>query len=417
MTDSKRPLRIALLTYRGHPHVGGQGVYVHYLSRALVELGHDVEVFSGQPYPELDSAVSFTKVPSLDLYRPEDPFRRPSRGELRGPTDLLEYAAMCAASFPEPLTFSLRVARLLADRADEFDLVHDNQCLGYGLFRLSRAGLPVVATVHHPISIDRRLELALAPNRKKRLALRRWYGFTRMQGRVARALPRLLTVSESARDDVIRELAVVPDRVALVHNGVDTDLFRPLSGVARRPGCVITLASSDAPMKGLVVGIEALAKLRTEIDAELVVVGKGGNGPAARDAVRRFGLEGAVRFEGRVDSLRLVELFAEAEVALVPSLYEGFSLPAIEAMACGLPLVATNVGALPEIAGTNGDTALLVPPGDAGALAAGLGRVLEDRSARERMGAAARTRAVRHFTWRETARATVEEYRKVLERC
>lgn len=392
-------------------------MYVRYLSRALAELGHHVEVFSGQPYPELDDGVRFSAVPSLDLYRPEDPFRRPALGEFRGAVDGLEYLAMCAAGFPEPLTFSLRVARLLRARAEEFDVVHDNQCLGYGLLDVLRRGTPVLATVHHPISIDRRHDLAAAADLKRRLAVRRWYGFTRMQARVARKVSRVVTVSESAKTDVIRELGVPPHRVAVVHNGVDPDLFRPLPGVARRPGQVITLASSDAPMKGLAVGIETLAKVRTERHAELVVVGKGGNGPAARTAVRRWGLEDAVAFEGTVDTLRLVELFAESEVALVPSLYEGFSLPAIEAMACGVPLVATTGGALPEVAGRNGEAAVLVPPGDPGALAGAIGRLLDDPSMRARVGAAGRERAVEHFTWRETARVTAEHYRDLLPPC
>lgn len=417
MTGAPESLRIALLSYRGHPHVGGQGVYVHYLSRALVELGHEVEVFSGQPYPEIDDNVRFTAVPSLDLYRADDPFRRPALDEFRGAVDALEYLSMSAAGFPEPLTFSLRVARLLHARTTEFDIVHDNQCLGYGLLGLVRRGTPIIATVHHPISIDRRHDLAAAAGQKKRWMLRRWYGFTHMQARVARRIPRIVTVSETARTDVIREFDVAPERVAVVHNGVDPNLFRPLPEVARRPGRVITLASSDAPMKGLTVGIEALAKVRTERDADLVVVGKGGNGPAARAAVRRFGLEDAVFFEGAVDSLRLVELFAESEVALVPSLYEGFSLPAIEAMACGVPLVATSVGALPEIAGPNGDAAVLVPPGDAGALAAAITGLLDDPSMRARVGDAGRDRAVRQFTWTEAARSTVDSYRDSMLSC
>jgi glycosyltransferase involved in cell wall biosynthesis len=416
VTGSRESLRIALLTYRGHPHVGGQGVYVHYLSRALADLGHHVEVFSGQPYPELHESVSFTPVPSLDLYRPEDPFRTPSPGEFRGAIDALEYLSMCAAGFPEPLTFSLRVARLLEQRIAEFDLVHDNQSLGYGLLKLLHS-VPVVATVHHPISIDRRHDLAAATGLKRKVALRRWYGFTRMQARVARRLTRVVTVSEGARTDIMQEFGVAGTNVSVVHNGVDPDLFRPLSGVGRRPGRVITLASSEAPMKGLTVAMEALAKVLTERDAELVVVGKGGNGPAARAAVARWGLEDAVVFEGAVDSLRLVELFAQSEVALVPSLYEGFSLPAIEAMACGVPLVATTVGALPEIAGPDGAAALLVRPGDPGAMAAAIGRLLDDPPMRARLGGAGRERAVEHFSWRQTARATVDRYRESLPSC
>ncbi|HEV2757504.1 MAG TPA: glycosyltransferase family 4 protein [Actinomycetota bacterium] len=413
---SPRRLRVALLTYRGHPHVGGQGVYVHYLSRALAELGHSVEVFSGQPYPELAPGVALTKVPSLDLYRPDDPFRRPRRDELRDPVDVLEYAQMCCGAFPEPLTFSLRVARVLGERRGEFDVVHDNQCLGYGLLRVARH-TPVVATVHHPITVDRDLALAAAPDARERARMRRWYAFTRMQGRVARRLPRLLTVSAASRSDVSAAFGVPEHAIGIVHNGVDPELFRPLDDVRRVPGRVIAMVSADLPMKGVVHLVEALAKVRTERHADLVLTGKGADSPGIRAAARRYGVEGSIRFAGRVEKLELVGLYAQAQVAVVPSLYEGFSFPAVEAMLCGVPLVATTGGALPEVAGVSGDTALLVPPGDAGALASAIGTLLDDGAARERLARAARARVLERFTWRSAAEATAEEYRRVLGRC
>ncbi len=396
--------------------MGGQGVYVHYLSRALAELGHSVEVFSGQPYPELAEGVGLTRVPSLDLYRPDDPFRRPRRAELRGPADVLEYGLMCCGSFPEPLTFSLRVALALAARRGDFDVVHDNQCLGYGLLSVAR-DVPLVATVHHPITVDRDLAVAAAPDALERSRLRRWYGFTRMQGRVARRLPRLLAVSAASRADVARAFGCPEHAIGVVHNGVDPGLFRPLDEVRRVPGRVIAMVSADLPMKGVVHLVEALAKVRTERPADLVLAGKGADSPAIRAAARRYGVEDAIRFAGRVDKLELVGLYAESQVAVVPSLYEGFSFPAVEAMSCGVPLVATTGGALPEVAGTGGETALLVAPGDAGALASAIGRLLDDERLRARLARAGRARVLERFTWRSAAEATVDEYRRVPARC
>src|SRR3954465_966177 len=135
-----RSLRIALLSYRSKPHSGGQGVYVRALSRELTGLGHRVEVLSGQPYPELDDGVALTKLSSLDLYREPDPFRTPRPSEFRDWIDVAEWGAMCTAGFPEPMTFTLRAARHLLPRAGEFDLVHDNQSLGWGLLRLTPPG-------------------------------------------------------------------------------------------------------------------------------------------------------------------------------------------------------------------------------------------------------------------------------------
>jgi MMP alpha-(1->4)-mannosyltransferase len=407
------PLRVALLVYRGNPHCGGQGVYVRYLSRALVELGHHVEVFSGQPYPELDPGVAFTPVPGLDLYRPEDPFRVPHLSEFRGPIDVLEFLHMCTAGFPEPLAFSLRIRRVLRSRRNDFDVVHDNQCLGYGLLGLMRDGIPLVATLHHPITVDRQMELAYCSDFRRRLALRRWYGFVSMQKRVARRLPGIVTVSQSSRRDIHEHMGVPLERMAVVPVAVDHDHFRPLPDRRRVSGRIMTTTSSDVPMKGLLVLLEALAKIRAERpDVHLLVVGLARNGTA--EAIRRLGLDDAVRFVSRVDHGRLVELYAECQLAVVPSLYEGFSLPAIEAMACEVPVVATTGGALPEVVGSHGDTALLAPPGDAGALAAAIEQALGDTGLRERIGVAGRARVLERYTWRETARATVAEYRRAI---
>ena len=409
-----RPLRIALLVYRGNPHSGGQGVYVRHLSKELVAAGHHVEVFSGPPYPELVPEVPLVKVPSLDLYRPDNPFRVPHPREFHSFADLTEFALMCTAGFPEPLTFGMRVRRLLRDRRGDFDVVHDNQCLSNGILGLLDDGFPLVATVHHPITVDRDLELAHATSLVRKLTLRRWFGFLRMQIRVVRRLPRIITVSESSKRDIADQLGVHLDRMTVVPVGVDQTHFRPLPHIGRVPGRIMTTASADVPMKGLVPLLEAVAKVRTERPVELVVVGRPRDGSVIPAAIERLGLEGVVTFVGGVDHDRIVELYAEAEVSVVPSLYEGFSLPAIEAMACGVPLVSTTGGALPEVVGRDGDTALLVPPGDPGALAAAISRLLDDPDLRTRIGAAGRARVFERYTWAATAAGTVEQYRAEL---
>lgn len=409
-------LRIALLCYRGNPYSGGQGVYTRNLSRELAALGHRVEVFAGQPYPELDEDVRFTPVPSLDLYREPDPFRTPGLREYRDLIDLLEVSTMWTAGFPEPTTFSLRAARLLAARRREFDLVHDNQCLGYGLLRLPRLGLPTIATIHHPIQVDRALDLAGASG-LRRVTLRRWYGFTKMQGRVARRLPEVITVSSSSAAQITEHYGVRPERISTIPIGTDVQRFSPDPSVPRVPGRIVTTASADSPLKGLGVLVEAFAKVRAEFDhAELTVIGRPKPGGTVERAIERYGLGGRVRFVAGLSEEELVHTLCSAEIACVPSLYEGFSLPAVEAMAVGLPLVSTTGGAIPEVAGTHGQTTLAVAPGDAEALAGALTRLLRDPALRDRLGTAARERAVTRFTWRAAAAATAERYRTVLDR-
>ncbi len=322
---------------------------------------------------------------------------------------------MWTGGFPEPLTFSLRARRHLRARRGEFDVVHDNQTLGYGL--LGDVGAPLVTTIHHPITVDRQLELDAAEGWQRRYSVRRWYAFTRMQKRVARRLPSVLTVSGTSRSEIVEHLGVREDRIHVVHIGADTDLFAPDPSVPRIPGRIVTTSSADVPLKGLVFLVEALAKVRTEHpDAHLVVVGKKPTeGPVAQ-CVERYGLEGAVEFVKGISDAELVDLVRSAEVACVPSLYEGFSLPAAEAMATGTPLVATTGGAIPEVAGRDGETCLAVPTGDAGALAAGLSRLLGDAELRARLGRAGRERVLANFTWAKAAEGTVFRYREAIAR-
>ncbi|HUC36703.1 MAG TPA: glycosyltransferase family 4 protein [Acidimicrobiales bacterium] len=408
-------LRVAFLVYRGNPRCGGQGVYTRHLTRELAAMGHSVEVLAGQPWPELDDPVGFTPVPSLDLYREPDPFRLPHPREFHSAIDLREMAVMCSAGFGEPLTFSLRARKILAERLGAFDVVHDNQCLGSGLLGMLADGWPLLTTLHHPITVDRELALSHAENVWRRTTQRRWFGFLRMQVRVARSLPRIVTVSESSKADIALHMGVESSRMTVVPVGVDHTVFRPRPELRRVPGRVMVTSSSDVPMKGLVPLLEAVAKLLTERDLELVVIGRPREGGPVARTIERLGLARAVRCVSGVSDEELARLYAEAQVAVVPSLYEGFSLPAIEAMACGRPLVATTGGALPEVVGADGSTALLVEPGDPEALAAGIRRVLDDDQLAARLGEAGRRRVLGRFTWQATAAGTAEQYRVLLE--
>lgn len=405
-------MRIALSSYRSKPHSGGQGVYVRNLSRELVRLGHQVEVFSGPPYPELDPGVAFTALPSLDLYREPDPFRRPRLSEFRDSLDVLEYATMCTSGFGEPRTFSWRLSRHLREHLDEFDILHDNQTLGPGVLDLARRGLPVLTTVHHPISADRRLELAHARG-LGRITKRRWYGFVQMQRRVARDSAHLLTVSEQSASDIVEDFGVARSRIDVVPVGVDIDTFTPRAASARVPGRIVTVASADVPLKGLAVLIRALTELPADAWSEVIVVGRAGErtGKALADA----GLLDRVRFASGLTTTELAALVASAELSVVPSLYEGFSLPAVEAMASGTPLVASRVGALPALVGPDDDAAgLLVPPGDASALAEAVQTLLADPRTAAAMGARGRRRAEEDYSWAAVAARTAQIHRRIV---
>jgi glycosyltransferase involved in cell wall biosynthesis len=410
------PLRIAYLTYRGKPHVGGQGVYTRHLTRALVELGHHVEVLSGQPYPIVDERVPLHELPSLDIYNDYFPMRMPAIWELKSWMDWAEVTSFSSGTFPEPLAFSLRAWDHLRRRVGEFDLVHDNQCLGYGLLGIERAGLPVLGTIHHPITVDRRIEMEHAETRRQRWSKARWYAFTKMQSRVAQRLQRIVTVSQNSFDDICRTHGVSPDRLFVVPVGVDPQLFAPMPNVRRRPYQIISTASADVAMKGQRYLLEALAKLRTEFpELQLVLIGRLKEGSVAKRTIEQLGLWDAVEFVSGVPDERIVELYAESACAVVPSLYEGFSLPAIEAMSTSCPLVATTGGALPEVTGPDGETCFAVEPANSDALASGIRRALEEPELAARIGAAGRERVTRKWTWHHTAVRTAEHYRARLE--
>jgi glycosyltransferase involved in cell wall biosynthesis len=406
-------VRIALLSYRSKPHCGGQGVYVRHLSRELVALGHDVEVFSGQPYPELDPGVRLTKLPSLDLYREPDPFRTPRPSEIRDGIDVLEVSTMYTAGFPEPLTFSLRAARVLRRRLADFDVVHDNQTLGYGLLDVARTGIPLVATIHHPITFDRRVDLKSARG-WRRLSVRRWYGFLAMQGRVARRMRHVLTVSRSSARDIVSDFGVAPERIEVIPLGVEPEVFQHYQD-PRVPGRIVAMASADTPMKGIATLLEAFAKVRTERDVELLLITRPKPGGRTEQLIDQLAIKDSVRFVSGLSDTELAEVVGSAEIACVPSLYEGFSLPTVEAMACGTPLVVSRAGAIPEVVGEDGVCADLVTPGDVGELAAALESLLDDPERRHRMGAAGRQRALERYSWRAVAEATAAAYQRAID--
>jgi len=405
------PLRICLLSYRGNPTSGGQGVYIKRISRALCDLGHCVDVLSGPPYPHLDDDINLRKLPSLDLYNPEDLFRTPRLAELKSPINTLEWLSVCSGGFPEPLTFSLRAFNYLRRNGSRYDVVHDNQTLAYGLLGI-KCMVPTVATIHHPITVDRDLEIQAQPTLLKKLWKRRWYSFLSMQGRVTRRMSHLITVSEVSKNDISMAFTVSPQRFHVVPNGINTDIFHPLPQVRRADNQLIVTNSADTPLKGLRFLMMAMAELRRTRAVNLTVIGKPKSGGVIERLVGELGLTDAVSFTGRIDEREFARYYADSTVAVVPSLYEGFGLPAGEAMACGVPVVSTTGGALPEVVG---DARVLVPPGDAQALAKAITDLLGSPEMRQDLGRAGYERVIKNFTWLRCAELTAEVYGKAID--
>jgi glycosyltransferase involved in cell wall biosynthesis len=406
-----RPLNICLYTYRGKPTSGGQGVYIKRLSRALKDIGHYVEVVSGPPYPIIDSDIPLHKLPSLDLYNPDDLFRLPSLSELTSPINLMEWLGVSSGGFPEPFTNSIRYFNFMKENAHRFDVVHDNQCLGYGILGIKALNIPTIATIHHPITVDRDVEVASVKALWRKLKVRRWYSFLGMQGRVSRRLSHIITVSEASKVDIGKAFSIPSHRFRVVANGINTDIFHPVQGAKRLDNEIMVTNSADTPLKGLRFLIEAVANIRRTRPVHLTVIGKPKEDGVIEKLVKSLGAQDYITFTGRIEDSEFADYYSRTTIAVVPSIYEGFGLPAGEAMACRVPVISTTGGALPEVVG---DAGVLVPPGNAKALEDAIIDLLDHHEKRERLAEAGFRRVKENFTWINTARQVAEVYREAI---
>jgi glycosyltransferase involved in cell wall biosynthesis len=410
LSTSKADLRVCILTYRGNPTSGGQGVYVRRISRALKDLGHSVDVVSGPPYPLLDDDITLHKLPSLDLYNPDDLFRTPKIRELKSPVNLLEWLLLSSGGFPEPFTFSLRAYSFLKKYKNNYDVVHDNQCLAFGMLGIKRL-LPFVTTIHHPITRDRDIEVSSQPNILRKIQKWRWYSFLGMQKMVARRLDHLMTVSEASKNDISLDFKIDKSKFSVVPNGINTDIFYPIPGNIRPENRLIVTNSADTPLKGLKYLLMAVDRLRKTRDIHLTVIGKPKPNGIIEKLIKELNMNGTVKFTGRIDEKDFAGYYAGSTIAVVPSIYEGFGLPAGEAMACAVPVISTTGGALPEVVG---DAGVLVPPADDYALEKAIADLLDKPDMRYKLGKAGYERVIRNFTWKNTAMEITDLYRKAI---
>ncbi len=411
-------LKIGLISYRSNPHCGGQGVYIRHLSHALADLGHEVEVIAGPPDPLLNNQknnqannnVTLTMLKTLDLYNPEDLFRTPTLNELVDPINLIEWLDVSTMGYPEPMTFGMRVKKHLKETKKEYDIIHDNQGLSYGILSLAKK-MPVTATIHHPMMVDRRLAIQSTKSFLKKVKALRWYSFISMQKKVAKKLSCIITVSESSKKDIAKEFNIPESKFKTIPIGIDTNNFYPMETIKKQPGRIIVTNSADTPLKGLyhlLFAIKGVLKIRP---VKLVVIGSPKKNGGIENLIKKLGIGQHIKFTGRIDHEQFVREYAKASLAVVPSLYEGFGLPVGEAMACRVPVICTTGGALPEVAG---DAAKLVPPANAKALEKAILELLDDPSLCEALAQKGYQRVLKEFTWEKTAIRTVEAYREII---
>ena len=407
-------MKIGLLSYRSNPFSGGQGIYVKHLSLALTKLGHQVDVISGPPYPDLHEDINLIKIPSLNLFELEDNLRlrsfRPSF--LFNLADFREWLGVLSGSFPEPYAFGKRVNIYLDKTSTDYDLIHDNQSLCYELINIQKE-IPLVTTIHHPITRDRRLALEAAATWKERLSINRWHSFLRMQKKVAPQLNRIVCPSNQSKADVIEELKVNAENVDVVLNGIDLDSFNRDERVEKKPYRIITTASADVPLKGLKFLIEAMTEIIEEIpEAHLMVLGRAKKEGDIAKQISRLNLEEKISFRSGLSQSEVVSLYASSHICVIPSLYEGFGFGAGEAMACGLPLISTQSGGLKEVIGQD---AVIIEARSSKAIVKAVKDLFSNKEKQLALSRAGRKRMENEFNWMKAAEAYEEIYSKTIK--
>ena len=399
---------IGLLSYRSHPFSGGQGIYIRHLSAALKDLGHEVHVLSGPPYPEISDDVNLIKIPSLDLFSVESRIKAFKLKFLFSPIDLLEWLGIMSGGFPEPYVFGKRLEVFLEETNIKFDVLLDNQSLCYSLLNIQKS-IPLVTTIHHPITKDHKIALDSARNWKERLSTNRWHGFLKMQKKVAPKLNKIICPSLQSKLDVVDEFSVDPHSIEVILNGIDIKTFKSRETIKIIKNRIVTTASADIPLKGLKYLIRSLPRVLEEFpDTHLQVIGKTPEAGAIRKLINKLDLVDKISFHSELSELEVVAIYSSAEIAVIPSLYEGFGFGAGEAMACGVPLISTRSGGLKEVIG---DAAIIVESGSSEDIESAVIDLFSDQTKQELYSRLGRERMENKFDWLGSA----NQYLKVFE--
>ena len=407
-----KKLKIAFLSYRSKPFSGGQGIYVKYLSRSLHDLGHEIDVFSGPPYPDLDPEIKLVKIPSLGLYEKKSKFFDVNPSKLLNPLNLFEWLSVNSGGFPEPYTFGKRIKKIIKKNLNEYDVIHDNQSLAYELLFFQKVK-PLVTTIHHPISKDLTYQLQSTNDYFLKLLMRRWHSFLVMQKFVAKRLKKIVVPSNSSMEDIKNEFQVEKNKMERVMNGIDLNLFFPDSKIKKVPFRLVTVASADVPLKGLDYLLKALSNLvKVYPDISLSVIGEQKKGGHTERLIKKLNLQKRVNFFSNLSQEELRATYCKAELAVIPSLYEGFGFAAIEAMACGVPLISTSGGALPEVVK---DTGIVIPSKSTKDIFDTIDFLLSSPDKAKELSEKALERARSKFSWETIAKKLEKVYFKEIE--
>ena len=404
-------MKIGLLSYRSHPYSGGQGIYVKHLSKALSDIGHDVSVLSGPPYPELDNSVELIEIPSLGLFETEDRMKAFSLDLLLNPLNLYEWLTVMSGGFPEPYTYGKRVLKYLKKNNSDFDIILDNQSLCDSLLEIQKI-YPLAVTIHHPITKDLKLEIENASNWKEKLSSLRWHNFLPMQKKVAPKLNKIICVSRPSKKDIVEEFLVDPEKIEVILNGIDIRKFIPNPSTLFIENKIITTASADIPLKGLKYLILALPNIiKVFPKTSLTVIGRSPSDSKLRKLITDLSLEEKIAFRSGITEEEIVNLYHSSEIAVIPSLYEGFGFGAGEAMACGIPLISTHSGGLEEVVG---DSAEKILPASTEEIESAVIKLFSSPDRKTELSKMGRERMEKMFDWHIAAKSYENAFKEVI---
>ncbi|MFC1669116.1 glycosyltransferase family 4 protein [Spirochaetota bacterium] len=404
-------MKICLLSYRGNPYCGGQGIYVTYLAKELIKLGHEVHMIVGPPYPDEIKGIKVHKISNHNYFNNGGNFVKPQKPfATLQPLNFYEFIASKLGIFPEIETFSIRAFLKLKKLSKEikFDIIHDNQCLGYGFVLIKKLGMPFISTIHHPLTIDRSTWFEYPSDFTLKMKRVLYYPLM-MQKYVANRMDKIVTVSNDSAKEINKAFNVPYNKMDVVYNGMDLDIFFPIRGAKKKKNSLIFVGNVEDRKKGIIYLLKALMLTKNRVTLTIV----DGGAPKRSDVLKwieKFNIKEQVTFTGKIPIEELIELYSQTEIAVAPSLYEGFGFPVAEAMACELPVITTTEGAIPEVVGKHMETGYLTPPRDSQAIADAIDFLIEKPDLRKKIGIAARKRILQKFTWENAARDMIKTY-------
>ncbi len=403
-------LKIALLSYRSDPFSGGQGIYIKNISEALHNRGHEITIFSGNPLPEVNKAIKVVRIETPGFFETFDSLERLKifTSLEKNRLNFMDFFETFTGTFTEPVFFGERLVKnkYFQETVDEFDIFHDNQSISsYPETVLKK----LVTTLHHPIHVDKEIDLTSEKSFLKRLSIKRWYSFLNFQKKNLKAVKKVISPSMSSKNDICRYFDYPSKNISVIWNGINLDdcKFHQRGSFNAN---FVTIISADVPMKNLKTVLKALYLLKQEgINAKLTIVGdlREDN----NKLIDRLGLTKEITYKSKLPRKQLIQSLNNADIGIAPSKYEGFGFPLVEMIATGLPVIVSDKASLPELAGNAG---LIFNSSDSNDLKEKMKELIENAALRNKVTENSKLRRDDFFGWDEYAKKLEDLYKEII---